>query len=218
VVRVATTRTLDGALLDLALSVRQRPVRARDDTDSRILVEAIQLFAAHGYAGTSMRQIAAAVGIQAATIYSHFPSKQVILADALDDVLYQFHSSILDATVAGAEAREQLRRVVSQHVRWQLGSPHVAGSWDVLWEIEAVAGNVEERRLAAITARRDLYHVFLEALVASIRPDDPNPRVRADAIACLCDRAGAWGQATDAGLDEGAVADAAWELVEALVA
>ena len=79
---MATTRTLDGALLDLALSVRQRPVRALDDTDSRILVESIQLFAAHGYAGTSMRQIAAAVGIQAATIYSHFPSKQVIHADA----------------------------------------------------------------------------------------------------------------------------------------
>ncbi len=218
VIRVATTRSLDGALLDLALSVRHRPVRPRDDTDSRILVESIQLFAARGYAGTSMREIAAAVGIQPASIYSHFPSKQVILADALDDVLYQFHSSILDATVAGSEPREQLRQVVRQHVRWQLGSPHVAGSWDVLWEIEAVAGNLEEQRRAALTARRELYHVLLETLVATLRPGDPNPRLRADAIACLCDRAASWGQAGEAGLDEVAVAAAAWEMVEALVA
>ncbi len=215
---MATTRSLDGALLDLALSVRQRPLRAGDDTDARILVESIQLFAARGYAGTSMREIAAAVGIQPASIYSHFPSKQVILAEALDDVLYQFHSSILDATDAGSDPRGQLRRVVSQHVRWQLQSPHVAGSWDVLWEIEAVAGNVEDERRAALTARRDLYHVFLESLVASLRPDDPNPRMRADAIACLCDRAGAWALATDGAFDQEAVADAAWELVEALVA
>ena len=109
---MATTRSLDGALLDLALSVRQRPVRAGDDTDARILVESIQLFARRGYAGTSMREIAAAVGIQPASIYSHFGSKQQILADALDDVLYQFHSFILDATIPGGEPREQLRRVV----------------------------------------------------------------------------------------------------------
>lgn len=215
---MATTRSLDGALLDLALSVRNRPVRAGDDTDSRILVESIQLFAARGYAGTSMREIAAAVGIQPASIYSHFGSKQQILADALDDVLYQFHSFILDATVPGAEPREQLRRVVMQHVRWQLGSPHVAGSWDVLWEIEAEAGNVEVQRREALTERRELYHVLLESLVASLRPGDPNPRLRADAIACLCDRAAAWGQATDTGLDEGAVTDAAWQMVESLVA
>ena len=214
---MATTRSLDGALLDLALSVRQRPVRARDDTDSRILVESIQLFAARGYAGTSMREIAAAVGIQPASIYSHFPSKHEILAAALDDVLYQFHSSILDATEAGAEPHEQLRRVVAQHVRWQLGSPQVAGSWDVLWEIEAVAGNLEDQRRAALTAHRENYHVFLESLVASLRPNDPNPRLRAAAIACLCDRAACWGQASEVGLDEDAVADAAWEMVEAIV-
>ena len=165
-----------------------------------------------------MREIAAAVGIQPASIYSHFGSKQQILADALDDVLYQFHSFILDATVPGAEAREQLRRVVAQHVHWQLGSPHVAGSWDVLWEIEAVAGNVEDQRREALTERRELYDVLLESLVASVRPDDPNPRLRADAIACLCDRAASWGQATGTGLDEDAVADAAWEMVESLVA
>jgi AcrR family transcriptional regulator len=215
---VATTRSLDGALLDLALSVRQRPVRGGDDTDARILVESIQLFARRGYAGTSMREIAAAVGIQPASIYSHFGSKQQLLADALDDVLYQFHSFILDATIPGGQPREQLRRVVGQHVRWQLGSPHVAGSWDVLWEIEAVAGNVDEQRRDALTARRELYHVLLSALVAALRPGDPNPRLRADAIACLCDRAGSWGPALETVPDEDAVVGAAWELVEALVA
>ncbi len=216
---MATTRSLDGALLDLALSVRQRPVRAGDDTDARILVESIQLFARRGYAGTSMREIAAAVGIQPASIYSHFGSKQQILADALDDVLYQFHSFILDATIPGGEPREQLRRVVGQHVRWQLGSPHVAGSWDVLWEIEAVAGNVDEQRRDALTARRELYHVLLSS--RSSRASARATRIRA--CAPTRSRASAtarasWGPAVETVPDEDAVVGAAWELVEALVA
>jgi AcrR family transcriptional regulator len=215
---VATTAGPNGVLLDLALSVRRHAMRARDDTGSRILVESIQLFAARGYAGTSMREIAAAVGIQPASIYSHFGSKQQILAESLDEVLYQFHSYILDATVAGAGPRDQLCRVVKQHVRWQLLFPQVAGSWDVLWEIEAAAGNLEAEPRAAIAARREVYHVFVAALVAALRPNDPNPRLRSDAIASLCDRAGYWGRANDIDLGEDAIAEAAWEMVVAIVA
>jgi AcrR family transcriptional regulator len=215
---VATTSSPDGVLLDLALSVRRHAVRPRDDTGSRILMESIQLFAARGYAGTSMREIAAAVGIQPASIYGHFSSKQQILAESLDEVLYQFHSYILDATVAGAEPRDQLCRVVKQHVRWQLGFPQVAGSWDVLWEIEAVGGNLEPEARAVIASRREVYHALVASLVAALRPDDPRPRLRSDAIASLCDRAGSWGRANDLDLDEDAIAEAAWEMVVAIVA
>lgn len=52
------------------------------DTKVVIMEEALQLFAQRGYAAVSMRDIAAAVGIRASSIYHHFKGKQEIF-DAL---------------------------------------------------------------------------------------------------------------------------------------
>lgn len=50
----------------------------------RILEAALELFARHGYAGASMRQIAAAVGMRASSLYSHFAGKEAILSALID--------------------------------------------------------------------------------------------------------------------------------------
>ena len=44
---------------------------------------AARLFRKKGYGATSMRNIAEGVGIQAASIYNHFGSKQVLLQELL---------------------------------------------------------------------------------------------------------------------------------------
>jgi AcrR family transcriptional regulator len=56
----------------------------RQDTKQRILDAAIDLFATRGFRGASMRDIAARVGIRAASLYSHFGSKDEILQTILD--------------------------------------------------------------------------------------------------------------------------------------
>lgn len=50
----------------------------------RILEASLDLFSKQGYAGTSVRQIAAAVGMQAASLYSHFEGKEAILSALID--------------------------------------------------------------------------------------------------------------------------------------
>ncbi|MEV0810436.1 TetR/AcrR family transcriptional regulator [Micromonospora sp. NPDC050200] len=50
-----------------------------EPTRDRIVLAASQLFAEHGYHGTSMRDIAAAAGIRPASLYNHFPGKEDIL-------------------------------------------------------------------------------------------------------------------------------------------
>ena len=47
-------------------------------TKERITEEALNLFAEYGYKGTSVKQIADAVGIKDASLYKHFKSKQEI--------------------------------------------------------------------------------------------------------------------------------------------
>lgn len=48
-------------------------------TRQDILDRALDLFAEHGYYGTSMRQIARAVGVRESALYHHFDSKDAIL-------------------------------------------------------------------------------------------------------------------------------------------
>ncbi len=48
------------------------------DTKERITEEALTLFAEKGYKGTSVKQIAEAVGIKDASLYKHYKSKQEI--------------------------------------------------------------------------------------------------------------------------------------------
>jgi len=43
-----------------------------------ILARATEAFVTHGYAGTSMADLARAIGIQKASLYHHFPSKQAL--------------------------------------------------------------------------------------------------------------------------------------------
>ncbi|MEG0324687.1 MAG: helix-turn-helix domain-containing protein [Raoultibacter sp.] len=61
---------------------------ARRDTKDVIAIEALRLFASIGYEGASMRDIAAAVGIQPASLYKHFSGKQA-LCDAVVERMNQ---------------------------------------------------------------------------------------------------------------------------------
>ena len=51
----------------------------RTDTRERILDVAAHLFATHGFAGTSIRDIADALGVTKAALYYHFASKEELL-------------------------------------------------------------------------------------------------------------------------------------------
>ncbi|MFT4973632.1 MAG: AcrR family transcriptional regulator, partial [Saprospiraceae bacterium] len=51
---------------------------------------AARLFRKKGYSATSMRDIATAVGIKAASIYNHFKGKQELLQMLLMNIAYLF--------------------------------------------------------------------------------------------------------------------------------
>ena len=56
------------------------PAKApRTDTRQRILDVAAHLFATHGFAGTSIRDISDELGVTKAALYYHFASKEVLL-------------------------------------------------------------------------------------------------------------------------------------------
>lgn len=58
-------------------------MNAPTPTQHRILLEASRLFAERGYAGTSTREIATAVGVQQPTLFHHFATKSLIMAELM---------------------------------------------------------------------------------------------------------------------------------------
>ena len=60
------------------------PRRKGELTAERILDEAEGLFAERGYAGTTIRDVSAAVGIRNPSLYNHFPSKDALYAAVLE--------------------------------------------------------------------------------------------------------------------------------------
>src|SRR5437868_513894 len=87
-------------------------------TEARIREVATELFYERGYHATSMRDIAAEVGIKAGSLYNHFPGKQDILFRICFDTAKQLHDG-LEPRLAGVEGTEaQLRAFISWHVEF----------------------------------------------------------------------------------------------------
>ena len=69
----------------------------RGNTKQEILEAALDLFSVQGFEATSIAQIASAVGIRKASLYSHFENKQAILDALVQEVLEQYEEHSLFA-------------------------------------------------------------------------------------------------------------------------
>ena len=77
-----------------------------DITGPRVREAALALFAQHGFAAVSMRQIASAVGVQAGALYNYTPDKQTLLYDLMrahmEDLLAAWDSQTPTGGALGA--------------------------------------------------------------------------------------------------------------------
>lgn len=86
------------------------------DTRTRILTAAAALFHARGFEGTSMKQIAAAAGIQKSSLYHHFPGKQELLFYILAHTVDLAIVGLQEIARSNRSAAERLRLAVRHHV------------------------------------------------------------------------------------------------------
>ena len=83
---------------------------------SELTRQAARLFARKGYHGTSIGDIAEALGVQKGSLYSHIASKEDLLYDALMEGAAAFHGS-LDAIPDDAPPLEKIRLALRGHLR-----------------------------------------------------------------------------------------------------
>jgi TetR/AcrR family transcriptional regulator, cholesterol catabolism regulator len=97
---------------------------ARRNTRELIYDAALQLFATHGYRRTTLRQIAAAVGIEAASIYSHTESKQQLFFDLLMFSQAEVEQSLDESLrIADGHPAAQLYAATYSHVAYHCRNP-----------------------------------------------------------------------------------------------
>lgn len=108
------------------------------NTKREILNAALDLFSVHGYEATSTAQIAAAVGIRKASLYSHFSSKQEILDELIKVTLdgYNKHSVFAKADWSDRTFTKNISditpdtalQMVLGHVNYILHDPQISKS------------------------------------------------------------------------------------------
>ncbi len=105
----------------------------RGNTKKEILEAALELFSVQGFEATSISQIASAVGIRKASLYSHFDNKQSILDALVKEVLKQYASHSVFAKTHWEKDSDNLPltpddavRMVKGQIRYILHDPHIS--------------------------------------------------------------------------------------------
>ncbi|WP_043614146.1 TetR/AcrR family transcriptional regulator [Nonomuraea candida] len=91
--------------------------RRRGHDPESVLSIAVGVFNERGYDGTSMEDLARALGVTKSAIYYHVPGKEQLLARALDRALDGLLELVADERAAPGPAVDRLERVVRRSVR-----------------------------------------------------------------------------------------------------
>jgi AcrR family transcriptional regulator len=127
-----------------------------DITGPRLRQAALRLFARHGFAAVSMRQIAAEVGVQAGALYLYTADKHALLFDLMRDHLEDL---LADWSAPDAPPEAQLESFVRHHIGYHLDRP------DLVFIAYMELRNLEPANFAVIEGLRRDYENQLEAIL-----------------------------------------------------
>src|SRR5690554_6041839 len=93
--------------------VAENLVSDPESARGRLLREAARLFREKGYERTTVRDLAAAVGIQSGSLFHHFRTKEEILKAVMVETI-RLNTALMQAAMSSADSnREKLRALVS---------------------------------------------------------------------------------------------------------
>ncbi len=127
-------------------------------TGPLVRAAALRLFARHGYAAVSMRQIAAEVGVQAGALYLYTPDKQTMLFDLMKEHLEHLLTT-WDETKKPSNPMEHLEQFCRFHIHYHLDRP------DQVFIAYMELRNLTPDNFARIQALRRAYEDQLQAVL-----------------------------------------------------
>ena len=128
-------------------------------TAARILATAAEQFYERGYHATNMREIAAAVGIRAPSLYKHFSAKEDLLFKITHGTMLELLERGQTAIAEASDADRRLRRLIEQHVVF-----HCERRFEAKVADEQLHALGDEHRATVIEVR-DAYELLFRSAV-----------------------------------------------------
>ncbi|KEO50571.1 TetR family transcriptional regulator [Thioclava pacifica] len=183
-------------------------------TGPKIRAEAQRLFARHGFAAVSMRQIAAAVGVQAGALYLYTPDKEALLFDLLKSHMDDLIAAWRAEAPEGADALARLERFVRFHIRFNLERA------EVVFLSYMELRNLSEENFAKIEGLRKTYETELEEILKAGQAEGvfliPDTKLATMAIIAMLTGVNTWFR-EGGRLSRAMVADIYWDMVRKAV-
>lgn len=153
--------------------------RAKADRGAALLRESARLFAERGFAGVSLEELGAAVGISGPAVYRHFPSKQALLGAILVRVSEGLLDGGRDVTARDLSPSDRLAALVAFHADFALTDADVIRVQDRDLASLTDADRHEVRRL-----QREYVEVWIGVL-SELHPRVADAELRVRAHACF---------------------------------
>lgn len=162
----------------MGLRPRSRKAEARRE---EILQAATRIIHQKGYHGTSMQDIADAVGLYKGSLYQHITNKEDLLFDIMFEGLKTTTDALEQVCANASSFEEKLRLAIDHHIR------HTALHTDILAVLlENTKHLSEDRRLPIIEQQHRYEKNIIEILEGGIRAGEFRPvDVKAVAFAIL---------------------------------
>ncbi len=126
---------------------------------SQIFTVSCEMIRNNGYQGTSMRDIAAALQIEAASLYNHISSKEDILRETCFGMADKFLTAIAEVNDIYFNAEEKLGMAVRNHVR--ILTENMDSSWVFIHEWRNLTGS---KKIEFIDLRDRYENEFMQIL------------------------------------------------------
>ncbi|SFO35928.1 MULTISPECIES: TetR/AcrR family transcriptional regulator [Actinomadura] len=189
----------------------------RSLVEGQILDAATELFAARGYAGTSLQDIARETGLTRPALYHYFPSKEALLLRLVKEVAVGPASELRQTRMReDLSVADRLREMAASVARLQARHPE---RFRLL--IRSEADLPDEISEAYDTARRDVLREFTALISEGIGTGElraVDPRVAALGIIGLCNWVAWWHKPGDDEADRRVVTELAGMAVATVLA
>ncbi|MFM7705593.1 MAG: TetR/AcrR family transcriptional regulator [Rubrivivax sp.] len=139
--------------------------RARN-RQADLLVAAAGVFRRNGYGLTTMRDIAAATGMTAGSIYYHYPSKGALLLAVYEQGVRVAMAAFDEAVRRCADPWQRLERALAAHMGVMLGQGDAADFAGVFVQVQPHDFPPEHH--AALIALRNAYEARFRRLMATL--------------------------------------------------
>ncbi|MFZ7093881.1 TetR/AcrR family transcriptional regulator [Primorskyibacter sp. 2E233] len=182
-------------------------------TGPRVRDAALHLFAKHGFAAVSMRQIASEVGVQAGALYNYTPDKQALLFSLMKGHMDELLEDWAALPQSGAPL-ERLEGFVRFHIRFHLHRP------ESVFISYMELRNLEPANFEVIEGLRRDYENALEEILRAGHADGsfdvPDSKITTLAVIAMLTGVTTWYR-SGGRLSEDEVAQVYWDMVRKAV-